>query len=655
MIGTRLRYCGRELTITGVSSATAGTATVNQPLPPGQTLSYTTLTGTINIGDVVLGATTGAEGIVTATSTQQTLLFQSPISYISPSIVIGDTLTQTVPAAASGTMVGQSYYFDQTFYYVWDTVTVPAAGPFFADVFHGGGNITGPNGSFGATSATTSGVTQITVQLIPTGSGDVNKIIQFAGAEVVAGPSGSFALTANAVTVPQAVSVWDDEVMNTFRGYPASVFADQSRLGFTNFSDVPAGIAWSAIGLPTDLYVGALPGDAIFELAPDNSQVFYVIAGMESSEFVFTDRAIYYIPITPAVPLEPGNTAFNKLSDYGCLPNVQPRRAEQSIIYFKAGGTQVGAVQAPGAYYRPYVVDHISEMHSHLFINQQPIAIAVPTGPTQFAETYIYIALIGGGVVTGKYSMRQGLIEPGAEGKPAIGWMPWSGTGSVEWVAARQSDVIFTTNYGAVSVVERLDDTQYLDGALSVNALPAPFTPPGGKGPLYVFPGPNTSVFLIDLGTRIMGTYQVDSNGFLVPQGLAGENLGSLQLVAGQPWTATFEPWSPEAPPGQSQHQRLLKRRVSHMAVRVCNSTGFVMARLFSGPLTPTSPALGTVINIRRVPTWDQGDDPTQPPPQREDAFRWRPLGRSFDPRMAIIKDTPGPLMVQEVTMEITI
>jgi hypothetical protein len=656
MIGTRLRYCGRELTITGVSSGTAGTATVNQPLPPGQTLSYTTLTGTINIGDVVLGGTTGAEGIVVATSSQQTLLFVSPFNYISPSIHVGDTVTQAVPAAASGVVTGNSYYFDQTFYYVWLTVTVPVAGPFFVAVGGGGGNITGPNGSFGAQTATASGVTQITVQLIPTGAGDVSKIIQFAGAETVAGPSGSFALTANAVVAPQAVSVWDDEVMNLFRGYPASVFADQSRLGFTNFNDVPAGIAWSAIGLPTDLYVGALPSDAIFELAPDNSQVFYVIAGMESSEFVFTDRAIYYIPITPAVPLEPGATAFNKLSDYGCLPDVQPRRAEQSIIYIKAGGTQVGAVQAPGAYYRPYVVDHISEMHSHLFIDHGlPIAIAVPTGPTQFAETYIYVVLASGSIVTGKYAMRQGLIEPGAEGKPAIGWMPWTGAGLVKWVAARQSDVIFTRSYGTVSVVERLDDNQYLDGALLVNVLPTPFIPPGGKGPLFVFPGPNTSVFLIDLGTRFMGTYQVDSNGFLVPQGIAGENLGSHLLVAGQDWTAIFEPWTPEAPPGQSQRQRLLKRRICYAAVRVTNSTGFVMARLFAGPLTPTSPALGTIMNTRRIDTWNQDDDPTQPAPQREDAFRWRPLGRSFDPRFAVIKDTPGPLLINEVTMEVTV
>jgi hypothetical protein len=220
--------------------------------------------------------------------------------------------------------------------------------------------------------------------------------------------------------------------------------------------------------------------------------------------------------------------------------------------------------------------------------------------------------------------------------------------------------MIFTTSYAPngvtpVSIVERLDDTQYLDGALLVNSLPAPFTPPGGKGPLYVYPGPNSTVFLIDLGTRFMGTYRVDANGFLIPQFTGGENLASPQLVAGQAWTALLEPFTPEAAPGQSVHQRMMKRRISRMAIYTSNATGYLMAQLFSGPHTPTSPALGTVMNYRRVPTWDLGDNPTQPPPLREEAQRWRPIGRAFDPRVAVIKDTPGPLMINEFGIEVTI
>jgi len=647
MIGTRIQYCGRQLTITGVTNATTGTATANEPLPPGETLGYSggSLNGQINVGDVVIGSVTGATGIVTAAGGSQTLLFASGGGYITPGGV-GSTFTGGT-SGTIGIVTGSSYYFDQSTYRIWDTVTITSGTGFVS-----GEAVTGPSGTFNNSGVSNNQSNSIVVQLIPAGTSD--NVIQFTTSDTAVGPSGSFKVTSVTVANPQAVADWDDEVMNLFRGYPASVFADQSRLGFTNFPSVPAGIAWSAIALYYDFRVAALADNAIFELAPGNAQVFYVIPGMESSEFVFTDRSVYYIPITPAVPLEPGSVAFNKLSDFGCLPNVQPRRAEQSIVYVKAGGTEIGAVQAPGAYYRPYVIEDISEMHSHLFVGLNPTAIAIPSGPQQFSETYIYISLAGGTLVVGHFAMRQGLIEPGPEGKPHIGWLPWSGAGTVQWAAARQGDVIFTTQYGSTVVVEQINTTHYLDGALFVNNLPAPFTPPGGKGPLFKFPGPNTTVTLIDLGTRFMDTYQVDANGFIIPQFIGGENLASLQLVAGQPWTATLEPWLEGTQPGQSIGQRLRRRRVTHMGVNVSLSSGFVMARLFAGPLTPTSPALGTIINSKRIPTWNLGDDPTQPPPLREEVRRWRPLGRAFDPRIAVIKDTPGPLLIHELGVEVT-
>lgn len=651
MVGTRMRFCERQLTITAVADALHGTATVNEPLPPGQSLTYTTLNGRINIGDVVIGATTGAHGIVTGNAFQQTILTTSGSHYVSYGNT-GDTVTQAA-TASTGQIISGSYYFDGSTFYVWTTVNVTAG------AFNNASAIVGPlqPGGFTPLSVTTLNSLSLTVQLIPTGTGDVSQIIQFAGSETVAGPSGSFALTGNSIIAPQAVTVWDDEVMNLFRGYPASTFADQSRLGFCNFPSVQAGIAWSAIGLPLDLYVGALPDDAIFELAPDNSQVLFVIAGMESAEFAFCDRAIFYIPITPTIPLQPGSVAFNKLSDYGCLPKVQPRRAEQSIIYFKAGGAEVGAVQNPGAYYRPYVVDGISDLHAHLFALKNPIAIAIPSGSIQFNELYIYVALGDGTLVLGHYNMRQGLIEPGPEGKPAVGWLPWTGAGFISWVAARQGDVIFATTYGGSNnIAEKLDATAVLDGELSVNSLPAPFTPPGGKGPLYVFPGPGSTVSLFNNGTPFFqGTYQVDANGFIIPQFIANENLSSPNLIAGLGWSATFEPWAPDAPPGQGNRQRLLRRRISHMAVRATQQNGLILGRLFSGPLTPTSPAYGTLENFRLIPAFNVGDNVNNLPPVREETYRWRPIGRSFDPRVQVGKITPGALLLHELGLEITV
>jgi hypothetical protein len=202
-------------------------------------------------------------------------------------------------------------------------------------------------------------------------------------------------------------------------------------------------------------------------------------------------------------------------------------------------------------------------------------------------------------------------------------------------------------------VCELLDDTKYLDFAITVNSPPAPLAAHDGKGPLWCFASRN--VALMDQGTRYLGDYAVDETGNIVPQGRDGEDLTAATLVAGLGWTSIVEPFCPDASPGNAVHQRMFKRRVSRFAAYVVHSTGFMMARLFSGKITPTSPALGTPMNAARFPAYNVGDDVTKPPPLREIVERTRPVGRSFDPRVAVIKDTPGPMQLLEIGIEATI
>ena len=510
-------------------------------------------------------------------------------------------------------------------------------------------------GSKGVVTAINAGAKTITVQLLTTSSssatfnpGAGSQTVAFTTADTVAGPGGG--LTPSSVAAignPQSVTIWDDEVMNDFRGYPASCFNDQFRVGFCNFPSVPGGIGWTAINSTTDFYANdaSSPDNAIFEIAPGKVQVYFVVPGPESNEFVFCDRRIYYIPISPTNPLKPGSVGFQILSGDGAA-QVQPRLAQEAILYANAGASSMMAVIATGAYLRPFNTKNLSDYHFHLFNSIQ--AIAAPSADGQFNERYAYVLNGNGSIAVGKYD-TQSL----AGNSSVIGWGPWSGSGTVSWIAAHQADVLFTTSYFASGVVEALDDSQYLDCALPVNAAPTAFAPPGGKGPLWFIP--SQSVALMDQTTRFMGVYQIDSDGFIVPQFNGGEDLTAMSLVAGQPWTMIVEPFCPDASPGSDVGQRMFKRRVSRFAAYVIHSTGFLMARLFSGPLTPTSPALGTVMNQRRMTAWNQGDDATLPPPQRETAERWRPLGRAFDPRVAIIKDTPGPLLIAELGMEASI
>jgi hypothetical protein len=559
MVGTRIRFNGRQMTIASVTSSTVGTANVNESLSSNrQVLTIPTVFHVPSVGDVVGQNSSGATGV---------------------------------------------------------TVTFAA-----------------PN---------------LTVEL------STNRRFQAGDFAYLAGPGSPTigSVTAVADAAPAASVIWDQEIMNASAGYPASCFFDQTRLGFCGFPAVPGGVAWSAVNAFTDLYPDAfasdgLATDAIFELVPGKSLVLNVMGGADANEFVFCDNAVYYVPITPANPLRPGSVNFILVTADGAGP-VQPRLADEVVIYVAAGGNKVMAIVSTGFSSRLERAIELTAMHTHLLAT--PIAIAVPTVGGDFAERYLYVLNADGTLAVGKYSPDLKDLKEGS-----IGWSPWSG-GNGKWVASANAEVIYTTEYGspAESLAELSDNTRYLDGSQLYNTQPPGLPIPGGKGPLWYMAG--RTVDLVDGGARMMGTYQVDANGFIVPQFQGGEDLTSATLTAGQAWTATFEPFSSIAQAGQDVGQRVKMRRITRFMVYVQDSTGFLFAQLNGGPQTPTSPPLGTIMLVERVPAWNIGDNPTLPPPRRASAFGWRPTGRSYDPRAAIIKDTPGPLTIMEAAMEITV
>jgi hypothetical protein len=562
MVGTRMRYIGRQMLITGVTDSTHATVTIEEPLFKGLDIivaNVPDITLVASIGDVAIGSVSGAKIQITA--------------------IIG-------PHEFQGQMLNGLIF------------GVPPSGD----------NIVCPGGNLGVMQSFT----------------DIGA---------------------------QPVTIWDQEVMNSFQGWPASCFVDQNRLGFCNFNSVPSAICWSAIGVVNDMYdvpTQVTPDSSIFELVPGKGQVLYVQAGAESDEFVFCDNATYAIPISLQNPLAPGSVVFNRI-DEGC-GQIQPRFYRGAIIYINAGANMVRAIAATGSLTRPYEARNLTDFHAALF--NGIVAIAAPDGDDLlFPERYIYVLNGDGTAVACKVEIQNGQI------KDVPGWTRHvaGGGGAIKWISARLGHVWFVVNYpGATGpMAELLDASQYLDAAITVNSPPAQLTPPGGKGPLYWAPG--QPVYLFDLGLRQMGIYQTDSNGFIVPQFIGGENLASPQLVMGFPWTSTAEPFIPSPPGGQDVHQRMLRRQVAQMCVYFINSTGFLFQKLYAEPLRPGGPALGDPMNNRRVPAYNQGDDPTQPAPLREGTEFWRPSGSDYDPRNAIIKDVPGPMTILEIAQEVTV
>lgn len=569
MVGTRIRFIGRQILITVVTNPQTATGEVQEPLPGVQSLH----TGTLDpvtifaVGDVIRGSISGAEGIITS--------------------------------------------------------------------FHNGSG------------------DELHVQLLTLGTSTglvdaVPAVEAFIGTDTIVSSAGSAPLVGvSAISGINGVSVWDEEVMNAYRGWPRSVTVDQGRLIFSDFPALPNGIAWSAEGSPTDLNIGPLPIDGFFELAPGKNRVLYVVAGMDGTEFVFCDNGIFHIPITPANPLKPGSVQFQQITGDGAA-QVQPRKVGGVVVYVDQGLNQVQSIVATGSYSRFYESMPLTDLHSHLFNNIQ--AIALPTSVTQFPERYAYVLNGDGTIAVGKY-----MLKTTGEFAGRIGWVPWNGSWNCKWISALNDIILFVDAYtvGATTayMLDQLDATQYLDTSILVNALPPALVPPGGKGPLWWLPG--ATVDLMD-GLLPLGPHATDANGFLIPL-FPGEDLTSATLRAGFTWTGIWEPFVLASTGAQDTEARMKKRSIARFETYVTNSTGFRFAKLYSGKIGPMLPALGDIMSDRRIPAYNQGDDATLPMPLRDDSYAYKPRKRSSDPRACIIKDTPGPLTLVEIAAKASI
>lgn len=463
--------------------------------------------------------------------------------------------------------------------------------------------------------------------------------------ELVIGPSGKSKVTAIADIAPLGAVSWDEQIVSDARGWPQSCASDDSRLILCDLPSTPEAIIWSATNQPYNCNVGPNPTDAICEPIAGKPRVYHV--GPWIDELVFTNKGIYYVPINVTNPLRPGSVTFQKFSPEAAS-TVKPVFTSDGYLYVNEGRNSVKAIIASGAAFstRPYAVEDITQFHRHLF-EAGPVAIALATGDGQVPERYVYVINADGTMATGKLNSEQG--------KTWVGWLPWTGSGLVTWISALHSAVRFVSRYpvgaGTVSVAEVLDADQYLDGAVLINAPPAAMGTPPGHGAFWWLPG--GTIELMD-GVRPMGTHSVDANGFVIPA-FEGENLDPVTITGGLPFTPYFEPFIPNAQPGEDKKQRTLRRNLGRMIVTVKNSTGLVMASLYSGKTGPQLPAPGAVMKSFRIPPWNEGEDRAQAPTLREDTYRQRFSGRSFDPRVAAYKDVPGPLQLIEVATEASV
>ena len=280
---------------------------------------------------------------------------------------------------------------------------------------------------------------------------------------------GSFDYTADVF----GMITWNQEFMNTAMGWPAACFFAHQRLGFCDFPQRPDAILWSATGIFDVFWVdsgaainnpnaGTNADTSIFEFLTGQPHVHNVVE-WNGDEFVFTDKGIYYIPIATtggSGALSPGTIRFALISD-ATASTIKPAITRDVLIFTSASNDRVSAIVRTGSYTTPYAEQDLTPYHSALI--KSPVTMAIGRGDEGFPERYVYVLNGDGSVAVGRMQ----------EDKSFVGWLPWTGAGTVSWLSQGFLDINFVTLYGTQFVIEDQNALYFLDHAVNVNTPPA--------------------------------------------------------------------------------------------------------------------------------------------------------------------------------------
>lgn len=427
------------------------------------------------------------------------------------------------------------------------------------------------------------------------------------------------------ITTPQPIITWQQEFMNAANGWPASCFFVQGRLGFCDFPQRPDAVLMSASGLYDIFFVdsAAAINNPNAGVNADSSILVFIsgqphvrnVVEWNGDIFVFTDQGVYRIPTT-GTAVTPGTISFQKITD-ATASTVKPLVTKEAVIFTSASSDRVSSIVRTGNFTTPYVEQDLTIFHSQLI--KTPVTIAVGHGDDGFPERYIYVLNSDGTVVVGRVQ----------DDRSFVGWLPWSGAGSVSWISSALFDVLFTTLYGTQYVLEYENVSFFLDQTVNYNSPPANMLFFGG--PFIAFA--NGQVRVMD-GAIDYGFRNVDATGHLIKN--PEDDFSSPTIVAGAPFTSQFKPFLEEAQRGQAVGQRQRLRKITRAIVSVYGSSGFT----FGG---------------RTIPPFNFGDNPFAQPKLKETSYTARFLGRAFDPQVLLLKDAPGPLTIVEFVQEATV
>lgn len=399
---------------------------------------------------------------------------------------------------------------------------------------------------------------------------------------------------------------WDEQFASNARGWPRSVSKDRQRLIFTNFPQFKNAILWSATGANRDCLIGSDPDDAMLEFVSAECQIFHVVGGYD--EFVIADKGVWYVPVSVGTPLQPGSVEFRPIFSSE-LANVRPVEVTEGVIFVDKTRTGVYAITATGQTARPYVANEINRFHRHLFKGVK--SLAVTSGTEVFPTRQIYAVNADGTVAIGQFNAD----------KDYVGWFPWSGAGAVSSASGNYGAVLFMSSYTfgmtTVSVAEEVDYSLLFDCATTIES--------SASAPFYA----NREVDIY-AGGFYLGKTTVAVDGTV--SGFDEYDEITLGVMFDWDFVPLFSRFDDGQPVGQGEK----KRKVEHMQITVRGTQEFQVGN-------------------RSFGSYRGGDDMSEPVADRDDTYRYREVGRSYDPMVPFRSTFPGKFKLIELATRITV
>ncbi|NHT75932.1 hypothetical protein G8E10_09600 [Rhizobiaceae bacterium CRRU44] len=399
---------------------------------------------------------------------------------------------------------------------------------------------------------------------------------------------------------------WEEQFVSNARGWPASVSKDRQRLIMTNFDQKKNAIFWLAAGNNRDGLIGGDPDNAMVESISAECQVFHVVGGYD--EFAVTDRGIFYIPVSVGTPLQPGSVEFRPVFTSE-ISRIRPVEVTEGLIFLDKSTTGLYAISATGQTARPYIANEINRFHRHLFGGVKSLAVTSAT--SEFPSRQIFAVNSDGSVVAGQFNAD----------REYVGWFRWEGDGAVRSVAGAYGTVVFMSTYsfnGAeLGIAEELDYSLLCDSATTMTGTIAP----------DVYYGREVDVF---------------GGGFYLGKavvGAGGEVSGFSDyptITIGIDFQHSLIPLFSNFDGGQAAGQGEQRRKIEKMMITVRETQEFQVGNRIFG-------------------SYRGGEDMSKPVPMRDDTYRYRETGRSYDPVVEISSTFPCAFKLIELTTRITV